>query len=112
MNGAGLLSGTPTVAGAFNFTVRATNEFGWSNRAFDLSISGQVPPRITAVRATNGNVRIDWTNYNATGSIEIHRATNIVVTNIVWSNLGVALTSPWTNASAPAPAYYKLHLVP
>lgn len=112
LNAAGLLSGTPSAAGFFNFTVRATNEFGWSNRAFDLLIAGQIPPRILAVRSTNGNVRIDWTNYNATGSIEVHRATNIVVTNIAWSNLGVVVTSPWTNDAAPAPAYYKLHLVP
>ena len=34
----GLVSGTPTAWGFFNFTVRATNAYGWSNRVFNLTI--------------------------------------------------------------------------
>lgn len=38
----GLLSGTPTNRGSFEFTVRATNSYGWTNRLFALEIRG--PP--------------------------------------------------------------------
>jgi hypothetical protein len=34
----GRISGTPTVAGTFNFTLRATNEFGSADQAFSITI--------------------------------------------------------------------------
>lgn len=111
LNGAGLLDGTPTAAGPFNFTVRATNAYGWSNRVYDLTIAGFDPPRFTLVRYTNGNVRMAWTNPNASGNVEVHLATNILVVPVIWSNFGVQ-TSPWTNATTPKPAYYRLRMTP
>ena len=41
LNAAGLLAGMPTNAGSFNFTVRATNAYGWSNRVFDLAVNAR-----------------------------------------------------------------------
>lgn len=111
LNSAGLLSGTPTNLGAFNFTVRATNAFGWNNRAFDLTVFNFLPPAFTFIRATNTGVRIEWINPNASGSIQVWRATNITAAPVPWTNLGVQ-TSPWTNVAPPMPAYYQLRLVP
>ena len=109
----GLLSGTPTVDGAFNFTVRATNDYGWSNRVYDLTILGQLAPSFTErPRYTNGNVRIAWTNPNASGNVQIWRSTNITRNPPPWTNLGVVTTSPWTNVAPPTPSYYRLILVP
>jgi len=34
----GTISGTPTIAGTFNFTLRATNEFGTADKAFSITI--------------------------------------------------------------------------
>ena len=107
----GLLSGTPNVAGSFNFTIQASNSFGWSNRVYDLSIIGLEPPEFTGIRVTNGSVRLTWTNYNPSGSIQVWRATNITVPVVLWSNLGVQV-SPWTNTAPTNPSYYQLRLVP
>ena len=112
LSAAGLLSGTPTNAGAFNFTVRATNDYGWSNRVYDLAILGQYPPQFTLIRRTNSNVRLEWVNSNGVGSVQVWLSTNIVRNPVVWSNLGVQ-TSPWTNAAPQATShYYRLILVP
>lgn len=113
LSAAGLVSGTPTAEGAFNFTVRATNDYGWSNRVYDLTILGQLAPAFTdRPRYTNGNVRLAWTNYNASGQIQIWRSTNITRNPPPWSNLGVVTISPWTNVAPPTPSYYRLILVP
>ena len=112
LSDAGLLSGTPTAAGAFNFTVCATNEYGWSNRVYDLTILGQYPPQFTLIRRTNNNVRLEWVNSNGVGNVQVWFSTNIVRNPVVWSNLGVQ-TSPWTNAApATTSSYYRLILVP
>ena len=112
LSAAGLVSGTPTTAGAFNFTVRATNDYGWSNRVFDLAILGQYPPQFTLIRRTNSNVRLEWVNSNGVGSVQVWISTNIVRNPVVWSNLGVQ-TSPWTNAAPQTTSsYYRLILVP
>jgi len=112
LSGAGLLNGTPTAAGAFNFTVRATNEYGWSNRVYDLYVFGQYSPQFTLIRRTNNNVRLEWVNSNGVGNVQVWISTNIVRNPVVWSNLGVQ-TSPWTNAApATTSSYYRLILVP
>ena len=112
LDGGGLLSGTPTASGDFNFTVRATNDYGWSNRTFDVTILGQLAPSFTErPRYTNGGVRLAWTNPNAAGNVQVWMATNIVRVPPPWTNLGVQ-NSPWTNAAPPTPSYYRLILVP
>lgn len=109
----GSISGTPSAYGDYLFTVRATNVYGGINRAYDLAIGGQTPPQILAVRATNGAIRLEWTNHNANGTIQVLRATNITASPVNWSNLGTLTVSPWTNAApVPMPAYYKLHWLP
>ena len=42
----GMITGTPATVGTSNFTVRATNDYGWSNRTFALTV-GAVPVFVT-----------------------------------------------------------------
>ena len=110
----GRLFGVPTAAGTYNFTVRATNVYGYRDEAYDLTIEGNpayLQPVFTLARATNGNVRLAWTNPNASAGVAVWRATNLAGSPVVWSNLGVQVP-PYTNEAAPAPAYYQLRVVP
>lgn len=112
LSGGGWLTGTPSEAGLFGFTVRASNSYGASDWAFDLMIDTFDAPWFTdRPRYTNGSLRLAWTNPNASGTVQIDRATNITVQPVVWSNFGVQL-SPWTNDAPPMPAYYRLRLAP
>ena len=111
LSGAGWVTGTPTQSGPFSFTVRATNAYGWNDRGYDLAIHGFSPPSFTYIRHTNGNIRLEWSNTNAGGSVRVYRATNLTVVPVAWSNLG-AQTSPWTNQAAPMPSYYQLRIAP
>lgn len=113
MTPSGTVTGTPTEIGTSNFTVRATNDYGHADRDFELTILSATPPSFTdRPRYTNGTLRLAWTNPNASGSVSIWQSTNIVGTNVAWTNLGEATTSPWTNLSPPMPSYYQLRLQP
>jgi PKD repeat protein len=76
LSSAGVLSGTPTGAGAFNFTVRATNSGGFDDQAFSGTISASaIAPTITTTAlntltvgtvfnqtlSASGTVPITWT---------------------------------------------------
>lgn len=111
LSGAGLLSGTPSTAGSFNFTIQAMNAYGSSNRVFDLDIEGLIPPQITMIRYTNGHIRLEWTNPNAGVDVKVWRATTITADPVPWADLGVQV-SPWTNSTPPMPSYYQLRLAP
>lgn len=115
LSAAGLLDGTPSAGGAFNFLVRATNTYGFSERGFNLTIVSANTNRPSfTVRPlyTNGVLYLNWTNPNAGGAVSVWRSTNIVGTNAAWSNLGPATSSPWSNAAPPMPSYYQLRLQP
>jgi hypothetical protein len=107
----GWITGTPSSAGTSNFTVRATNQFGFADRAFDLFISNITPPWFTAISGTGGVVRIEWMNPNGEVPVQVWRATNILSNPVTWSNLGVQ-TSPWTNTSPVTPSYFRLQIDP
>ena len=111
LSGSGLLSGTPEATGAFNFTVRATNDYGWSNRVYDLAIAALEPPAFTYIHYTNSEVRMSWTNPNPVGSVAVYFTPSITNLPVTWSNLGVH-SSPWTNVAPTNPSYYQLRLSP
>ncbi|MGD9612774.1 MAG: putative Ig domain-containing protein [Kiritimatiellia bacterium] len=115
LSAAGLLDGTPQGAGPYLFTVRATNDSGYAERGFDLTVfsaNTNLPFFTARPRYTNGVLYLGWTNPNAGGAVSIWRSTNLVGTNAAWSNLGTTATSPWSNAAPPMPSYYRLHLAP
>ncbi len=111
LTGAGMVTGTPSMAGPFNFTVRATNDYGWSNRVYDLAIAALDPPAFTYIHYTNSEVRMSWTNPNPVGSVAVYFTPSITNLPVTWSNLGVQ-TSPWTNVAPTNPSYYQLRLSP
>ncbi len=108
---AGELSGTPTAVGNFNFTIRASNQYGIADREFDLAILGAIPPWISSIRATNGNLVLTWTNYNDVGDVTVWRTYNLTTNPVTWTNLGVQ-TSPWTNPAPTNTTYFHLRLAP
>jgi uncharacterized protein with beta-barrel porin domain len=71
LGSSGAISGTPTVAGNYNFTVTATDGFGFSgSQAYSLGINQPVPVAVndTATTAANAPVTINVTA-NDTGPI-------------------------------------------
>jgi len=112
LNSAGFLSGVPIEDGPFNFTVHATNAYGWSNRVYDLQIENfEFEPAFTYILGTNGDVWLEWTNSNPGGSVQVWSATNIT-TDPPWINLDTNASSPWTNTMPFSPTYYQLRMVP
>ncbi len=84
LSGAGLLSGTPTVTGVFNFTVTATSAAGCvGSTPLTLTVPG-VPAAATnlaAVRLTSGNdadgtarIQLTFTPSAFTSTVEVYRA--------------------------------------
>jgi len=70
LSSAGLISGTPTVANTFSFTVKATNSAGSATRA--LGIIVETVPTITTTSLPNGKVNTTYsTTLSATGSTPI-----------------------------------------
>ena len=59
---AGLVSGTPTAAGTFSFTVRATNTYGSAEREFELYVDG-TPVFQTASPMPTGTVGIAYNQF-------------------------------------------------
>jgi len=62
LSSAGVISGTPTAVGTFNFTVQATNNLGNNTKALSIIING-VAPVITTTTLPNG---VTGTTYNQT----------------------------------------------
>jgi hypothetical protein len=82
--------------------VQATNAYGFSEQAYELSIAGLIPPRILSVRATNGAIRLEWTNYNPAEALTCCGPPNLTGGPVVWTNLGTVTVSPWTKRGAGA----------
>jgi len=73
LSGEGVISGTPTTAGTFNFTVKATNAAGSDTQAFSITITAaSVAPSITTDNLSDGTVGIAYSqSLAATGSASI-----------------------------------------
>ena len=71
LSAAGVISGTPTQFGNFNFTVQATNSFGNNTKALSIRINGR-PPTITTTSLPNGTVGMYYNQtLTATGTTPI-----------------------------------------
>lgn len=72
LSGAGIISGTPTLVGTYEFTIQAFNLFGDDERTFSLTVTGTPPTIVTASPLPNGTVGTAVTiNLESTGSIPI-----------------------------------------
>ena len=108
----GALTGTPLTADSYQFTVRATNDFGWSDREFELAVGDMQPPRLTEIKAlTNGGLRLSWITSNDWGNVHIYSTTNLQLDLSVWSNRGVQI-SPWVDPEPQPKSFYHLRLTP
>lgn len=68
----GVISGTPTAVGTYEFTIQAFNLFGDDERTFSLTVTGTPPTIVTASPLPNGTVGTAVTiNLESTGSIPI-----------------------------------------
>jgi len=80
LSAAGVISGTPSEVGTFNFTVQAANVAGNNTKALSITVNG-VPPVITTTTLPDGIVE---TSYNQT-------LTATGTTPINWSLIGGSL---------------------
>ena len=70
LSSAGVISGIPTVANTFNFTVKATNSAGSNTKTLSITIvPAKIPPTITTTTLPDGVIGIAYyTLLTATGS--------------------------------------------
>ena len=94
------ISGYPSIAGTFNFTVQATNSMGSDTKALSITIvAATVPPTITTTTIPDGTV---GTSYNqtlsATGTTPINwsLASGNLPTNLTLSTTGTISGTPTT----------------
>ncbi|MBQ7561806.1 MAG: putative Ig domain-containing protein, partial [Synergistaceae bacterium] len=75
LNSSGKISGTPTTAGTFTFTVKAANSYGNDSKEFTITISESTTegaPVITTTEILPGSVKQNYSfQLNATGSAPI-----------------------------------------
>jgi hypothetical protein len=85
----GIISGTPTAVGTFNFTVQATNSAGNATKALSITING-VAPVITTTTLPNGTIDMAYNQtLTATGTQPI-----------TWSVIGGSLPTNLTLLTA------------
>jgi len=68
----GIISGTPTLAGNFQFIVRVFNNYGSAHRTVQIAVAAGAAPEITPTTLTNGEVGIAYTaTLEATGETPV-----------------------------------------
>jgi hypothetical protein len=69
LSAAGTISGTPTAAGDFTFTVKAANSTGEDTKQLSIKVVLPAPPTITTTALPNGKVNVSYSNrLTATGT--------------------------------------------
>ena len=73
LSGAGVISGTPTTTGTFNFTVKAENSAGSDTKALSITIiTATIPPVITTITLSSGLIGTSYSEQlTATGTAPI-----------------------------------------
>ena len=90
LNSDGTISGTPTAAGTYSFTVTATNDYGSDSKEFTLTIDQQGTIHVTSVSLDKANLELtEGGTGTLIATVEPNNATN---RNVTWesSNTSVA----------------------
>ena len=90
LNNDGTITGTPTAAGTYSFTVTATNDYGSDSKEFTLTIDQQGTIHVTSVSLDKANLELtEGGTDTLTATITPNNATN---KNVTWesSNTSVA----------------------
>ena len=100
LSSAGLISGTPTTVGTFNFTVQATNTAGSNTKSLSIIINAAtVPPTITTTSLPGGLVGTAYNQtFTATGTTPITWSlqSGTLPTGLSLSTAGVISGTPTT----------------
>ena len=94
----GIISGTPTTVGTFNFTVQASNDIGYAHKLLSITING-VAPIITTTTLPNGTIDVAYSQtLTATGTQPITWSviSGSLPTNLTLSTAGVISGTPTT----------------
>ena len=80
----GVISGTPTADGTFNFTVKATNTGGSDSKSLSITIGAQTNVPVTGVSLNTSTLNlIEGGTDTLTATVEPNNATN---RNVTWSS--------------------------
>jgi len=83
------ISGTPTVAGAYSFTVKATNTVGSDTKTFTINIAMPQVPQITTTSLSNGTIGEQYSrSLNAADYAEWSIASGSLPPGLQWSSSG------------------------
>jgi len=106
LNSDGTISGTPTAAGTYSFTVTATNDYGSDSKEFTLTIDQQGTIHVTSVSLDKTSLELtEGETAQLTATVKPDNATN---KNVTWSssapNVATVDSSGKVTAVAPGTA--------
>ena len=106
LNNDGTITGTPTAAGTYSFTVTATNDYGSDSKEFTLTIDQQGTIHVTSVSLDKTSLELtEGETAQLTATVKPDNATN---KNVTWSssapNVATVDSSGKVTAVAPGTA--------
>ncbi len=100
LNSDGTISGTPTAAGTYSFTVTATNDYGSDSKEFTLTIDQQGTIHVTSVSLDKANLELtEGETAQLTATVLPDNATN---KNVTWSTSNASIATVDANGEVTA----------
>ena len=96
----GVISGTPTAAGTYSFTVTATNDYGSDSKEFTLTIDQQGTIHVTSVSLDKANLELtEGETAQLTATVLPDNTTN---KNVTWSTSNASIATVDANGLVTA----------
>ena len=100
LNSDGTISGTPTAAGTYSFTVTATNDYGSDSKEFTLTIDQQGTIHVTSVSLDKASLELtEGETAQLTATVLPDNATN---KNVTWSTSNASIATVDANGLVTA----------